>query len=147
TTTTTDPLAGVRAAYEAAERIGSLDAWDAFLRSNPPGPYADFARAARQRLAPLQPPQNDKKVLIENQTANTTEIPRLKLRLTSSFPKSLEDDSDQFARRVKELSGGRLEIQAFAAGEIIPGFQAADAVTSRTVEMAWTSSSYYFGKD
>ena len=35
----------------------------------------------------------------------------------------------------------------FAAGEIVPGLQAADAVTNGTVEMCHTASYYYWGKD
>ncbi|NJM50068.1 MAG: peptidoglycan DD-metalloendopeptidase family protein, partial [Sphingomonadales bacterium] len=36
---------------------------------------------------------------------------------------------------------------SFAAGEIVPGLQAADAVTNGTVEMCHTASYYYWGKD
>ena len=35
----------------------------------------------------------------------------------------------------------------FAAGEIVPGLAAADAVQNGTVEMCHTASYYYFGKD
>ena len=35
----------------------------------------------------------------------------------------------------------------FAAGEIVPGLQAADAVSNGTVEMCHTASYYYVGKD
>ena len=35
----------------------------------------------------------------------------------------------------------------FASGEIVPGLQAADAVTNGTVEMCHTASYYYVGKD
>ncbi len=42
---------------------------------------------------------------------------------------------------------GKFQIQVFAAGEIVPGLQAADAVQSGTVEMCHTASYYYVGKD
>ena len=35
----------------------------------------------------------------------------------------------------------------FAAGEIVPGLQAAEAVGAGTVEMCHTASYYYVGKD
>ena len=35
----------------------------------------------------------------------------------------------------------------FAAGEIVPGLQVADAVQNGTVEMGHTASYYYVGKD
>ena len=41
----------------------------------------------------------------------------------------------------------QFQIQVFAAGEIVPGLQAADAVQNGTVEMCHTASYYYFGKD
>jgi TRAP-type mannitol/chloroaromatic compound transport system substrate-binding protein len=48
---------------------------------------------------------------------------------------------------VAEATDNRFQIQIFAAGEIVPGLQAADAVQSGTVEMCHTASYYYFGKD
>ena len=77
-------------------------------------------------------------------------MPELKWRLTSSFPKSLDTiygASEAFAKAVAEISDGKFQIQVFAAGEIVPGLQAADAVQSGTVEMCHTASYYYFGKD
>src|SRR5229473_656570 len=77
-------------------------------------------------------------------------MPELKWRLTSSFPKSLDTiygASEAFAKAVAEATDRKFQIQVFAAGEIVPGLQAADAVQSGTVEMCHTASYYYFGKD
>ncbi len=77
-------------------------------------------------------------------------MPEVKWRLTSSFPKSLDTiygASEIFAKAIAEATDNRFQIQVFAPGEIVPGLQAADAVTAGTVEMAHTSSYYYFGKD
>src|ERR671935_592155 len=77
-------------------------------------------------------------------------MPELRWRLTSSFPKSLDTifgASEAFAKAVAEASDNKFQIQIFAAGEIVPGVQAADAVQSGTVEMCHTASYYYFGKD
>jgi len=76
--------------------------------------------------------------------------PEVKWRLTSSFPKSLDTiygASEVFAKAVAEATDNKFQIQTFAAGEIVPGLQAADAVTNGTVEMAHTASYYYVGKD
>src|SRR5215213_884077 len=76
--------------------------------------------------------------------------PELKWRLTSSFPKSLDTiygAAEIFAKAVAEATDNRFQIQVFAAGEIVPGLQAADAVQNGTVEMCHTASYYYFGKD
>ena len=76
--------------------------------------------------------------------------PEIKWRLTSSFPKSLDTifgASDVFAKSVAEATDNKFQIQVFAAGEIVPGLQAADAVTNGQVEMCHTASYYYWGKD
>ena len=76
--------------------------------------------------------------------------PELKWRLTSSFPKSLDTlwgGAEVVAKYVSEMTDNKFQIQPFAAGEIVPGLQAADAVTAGQVEMCQTASYYYFGKD
>ena len=45
------------------------------------------------------------------------------------------------------MTDNKFQIQLFAAGEIVPGLQALDAVSNGTVEMCHTASYYYVGKD
>jgi TRAP-type mannitol/chloroaromatic compound transport system substrate-binding protein len=77
--------------------------------------------------------------------------PTVKWRLTSGFPKSLDTiygGAEVLAKRVKEITGGKFQIQVFAAGELVPGGPAAlDAVTAGTVELCHTCSYYSVGKD
>src|SRR3977135_432862 len=57
-------------------------------------------------------------------------MPELKWRCTSSFPKSLDTiygASEVFAKAVAEATDNKFQIQVFAAGEIVPGLQPADA--------------------
>ena len=77
-------------------------------------------------------------------------LPELKWRLTSSFPKSLDTifgAGELFAKTVSEMTDGKFQIQVFAAGEIVPGLQALDAVSNDTVEACHTVSYYFVGKD
>ncbi len=77
-------------------------------------------------------------------------LPKVQWRCTSSFPKSLDTiygGADDLAKYVKEATDGNFEIQVFASGEIVPGLQAADAVSDGTVEMCHTASYYFVGKD
>jgi TRAP-type mannitol/chloroaromatic compound transport system substrate-binding protein len=70
-------------------------------------------------------------------------MPEVKWRVTSSFPKSLDTiygASETLSKAVAEATDNKFQIQVFAAGEIVPGLQAADAVTNGTVEMAHTAS-------
>jgi TRAP-type mannitol/chloroaromatic compound transport system substrate-binding protein len=74
----------------------------------------------------------------------------LRFRLASSFPKSLDTlfgGSETFAAKVKELSGGKIEISTHAAGEIVPAFGVVDAVKDGAVDMIHTAAYYFFGKD
>ncbi len=76
--------------------------------------------------------------------------PEIRWRLTSGFPKSLDTiygGADFLAKYVSEATEGKFQIQPFSAGEIVGTFQAADAVSSGTIEMAHTAAYYYVGKD
>ncbi|MFZ5782950.1 MAG: TRAP transporter substrate-binding protein [Pseudomonadota bacterium] len=76
--------------------------------------------------------------------------PELKWRMASSFPKALDTifgASEIFAKYVAEASDNRFQVRVYAAGELVPGLQVADAVQNGTVEMGHTASYYYVGKD
>ncbi len=83
-------------------------------------------------------------------SAQSAALPTVKWRCASSFPKSLDTiygGADFVSKRVAAVTGGKFQIQMFAAGEIVPGLQVLDAVQSGTVECAHTVPYYYFGKD
>ncbi|AOO84922.1 TRAP transporter substrate-binding protein [Bosea vaviloviae] len=76
--------------------------------------------------------------------------PKLKWRMVSSFPKSLDTSFGAgvfLAKRVSELTEGGLELQVFAPGEIVGGLEALDAVSNDTVECCHSVSFYGLGKD
>jgi TRAP-type mannitol/chloroaromatic compound transport system substrate-binding protein len=59
----------------------------------------------------------------------------------------LQTGAERFARRVEELSGGRMKIQVYAANELVPGLGVFDAVSSGTVECGSGAAYYWAGKD
>jgi TRAP-type mannitol/chloroaromatic compound transport system substrate-binding protein len=76
--------------------------------------------------------------------------PKVTWRMTSSFPKSLDTiygGAEVFAKMMSEATDGNFTVQVFAAGEIVPGLQAADATTAGTVEACHTVGYYYWGKN
>ena len=76
--------------------------------------------------------------------------PTIKWRMASSFPKSLDTlhgSGEYLIKRVAEMSGGKFQIQMFAAGELVPGPGVHDAVKDNTVEIGYTCSYYYYGKN
>ncbi len=107
-----------------------------------------FLRGASVALPALTLPLagcNSKEV-----TSASGELPTLRWRLASSFPKSLDTiygAAEVLARRVAGLTGGRFQIKVHAGGEIVPGLQVMDAVQQGTVECGHTASYYYVGKD
>jgi TRAP-type mannitol/chloroaromatic compound transport system substrate-binding protein len=77
-------------------------------------------------------------------------MPELKWRMTSSFPKGLDTiygSAQRFAKSVAEATDNKFHIQVFAANEIVPALEAANAVSAGNVEMCQTASYYYWGKD
>jgi TRAP-type mannitol/chloroaromatic compound transport system substrate-binding protein len=71
-------------------------------------------------------------------------------RLASSFPKSLDTlygGAETISKVVKAMSGGKFEISAHPAGELMPAFGVVDGVQQGSVECAHTAAYYFFGKD
>ena len=78
------------------------------------------------------------------------DMPEVRWRLTSSFPKNLDiatTVSDDFCKRVGELTNNKFQIKWFAPGEIVPALQVVDAVQNGTVESGLSAAYYYVGKD
>ena len=70
-------------------------------------------------------------------------------RMVTSWPRNLAGpgvSAGRLAERITRMSGGRLEVEAFAAGEIVPPLSTFDAVSTGVAEMAHTASFYWIGK-
>lgn len=73
----------------------------------------------------------------------------LRWRVVTSWPKNRTGpgvSARRIVERINALSGGRLQIDLFAAGEIVPPFAVLDAVANGAVEMGHTASLYWQGK-
>lgn len=82
--------------------------------------------------------------------AQTNNTPKIKWRMTTSFPRNLDllyGTSQRLADSVYTMTNGEFEIQVFAPGEIVPSTQVFDAVQNGTVEMGHSTSNYYHGKN
>src|SRR3954465_14206300 len=74
----------------------------------------------------------------------------LKWRMVTSWPKRLPGpgmSAERVAERIKTLSGGRIEINVHAAGEVVPAFEVLDAVGSGVAEMGHTAAFFWQGKE
>lgn len=82
--------------------------------------------------------------------AQSPSNPEIKWRLAASWPKALEalwGGVELIAKRVASATDGKFQIQAAAAGELVPALQVLDAVQNGTIELGHTASYYYVGKD
>jgi TRAP-type mannitol/chloroaromatic compound transport system substrate-binding protein len=70
-------------------------------------------------------------------------------KMVTTWPPNLpvlQTGAERFAKRVSEVSEGRLAIQVFAAGELVPGLGVFDAVSQGTVEAGSGAAYYWAGK-
>jgi TRAP-type mannitol/chloroaromatic compound transport system substrate-binding protein len=82
--------------------------------------------------------------------AQSADGPQIRWRMTSSYPKTLDavyGAGEVFIKTLADMTKGRIQLQHFASGEIVPGLQALDAVQNGTVECCDTATFYYVGKD
>ncbi|WP_175493794.1 TRAP transporter substrate-binding protein [Microvirga guangxiensis] len=73
----------------------------------------------------------------------------LRWRMVTSWPKGRTGpgiSAQRIVDRINAMSGGRLQIDLFAAGEIVPPFAVLDAISNGTVEMGHTASLYWQGR-
>jgi TRAP-type mannitol/chloroaromatic compound transport system substrate-binding protein len=62
-----------------------------------------------------------------------------------NFP-GLGTGAANLARSLEEMSGGRIEIQVYAAGELVPALEVFDAVSRGTAELGHGGAYYWRGK-
>lgn len=70
-------------------------------------------------------------------------------RMVTTWPPNfpvLGESCNLLAKWIEEMSGGRLKIQVFGSGELIPGLEVFDAVSNGAVEMGNGVSYYWSGK-
>jgi TRAP-type mannitol/chloroaromatic compound transport system substrate-binding protein len=69
--------------------------------------------------------------------------------MVTAWPKGapgVGTSADRFAAMVNRMAAGRLEITVYGAGEIVPAFEALDAVQQGTAEMLHGSPYFWVGK-
>lgn len=78
---------------------------------------------------------------------DTGKIYRWKMVTTwpANFP-VFQEAPEMFAENVRVMSNGRLDINVFAGGELVPALQVFDAVSQGAVEMGHGSAYYWAGK-
>ena len=73
----------------------------------------------------------------------------IKWRMVTSWPKNLPGPgvtAQRLADSITQMSGGRLRVKLYAAGEIVPPLGVFDAVSNGTAHMGHTASLFWGGK-
>jgi TRAP-type mannitol/chloroaromatic compound transport system substrate-binding protein len=73
----------------------------------------------------------------------------MKWRMVTSWPKRLPGpgmSAERIASRIRDLSGGRIDITVHAAGELVPAFGVLDAVGHGVADIGHTAAFYWQGK-
>lgn len=81
---------------------------------------------------------------------NVIAQPKFQWRMATSWTPAfdvLQGSAQRFAKIVDEMSAGRLKIQVFAAGELIPALGVFDACSQGTIESYNSASYYWAGKE
>ncbi|MGI9383904.1 MAG: TRAP transporter substrate-binding protein [Methyloligellaceae bacterium] len=74
---------------------------------------------------------------------------KFKLKIQAAFPSSTQfyKSFELFNKRVKVMSNGRLDIEAFPGGAIVPSFEVLDATARGVLEGGFSAAAYYVGKN
>ncbi len=74
---------------------------------------------------------------------------KIRWKMVTTWPPHFpvfQTGAEEFARLVKEMSDGRLDIKVFAGGELVPPLGVFDAVSGGMVELGHSSPYYWSGK-
>ena len=73
---------------------------------------------------------------------------RFEWKMVTSWPRNLPGPgmtAQKLADLITALSGGRLTVKLYAAGELVPALEAFDAVSNSTAQMAHTGDKFSAG--
>ena len=85
----------------------------------------------------------------QQNSAQTTDQRKFTWRMVTTWPPNfpiLDDGCKLFADWVRAMSNGRLDIQVFGGGELVPPLEAFDTVRNGAAEMGSGASYYWAGK-
>ncbi|MGB2451090.1 MAG: ABC transporter substrate-binding protein, partial [Porticoccaceae bacterium] len=74
----------------------------------------------------------------DNNQGQVQQQQKFEWKLVTTWPKNypgLGSAPENFAKKVEAMSGGRLSIKVFGAGQLVPAFEVFDAVSQGTAEM------------
>lgn len=83
-------------------------------------------------------------------TPSAAQEKKVRVQMTGAFPASLGilgPAEARFVKYAKEISQGTIDIKYFEPGALVPPSQYFDAISNGSLDMAYTSSGYFVGKE
>ncbi|MDX1812793.1 MAG: twin-arginine translocation signal domain-containing protein, partial [Gammaproteobacteria bacterium] len=80
---------------------------------------------------------------------NASAARKIKWKMVTTWPKNfpgLGTGANYLAQLIEEMSGGRMKVKVYGAGELVPAFEIFDAVSRGTAQMGHGASYYWKGK-
>lgn len=84
-----------------------------------------------------------------NTSANVQSRKKYRWKMVTTWPPGypiLQEGCELFAKMVEEMSEGRMRIEVYGGGELVPPLQVFDAILNESVEMGHGASYYWVGK-
>ncbi len=81
---------------------------------------------------------------------STNNLPSLKFKMVTSFPRNLpgaDIPAQRLAKKIEIMSQGKIKVDHYAAGELVPAFEVFDAVRENIVDCAYTAPLYWISKN
>ena len=75
---------------------------------------------------------------------------KIKWKMVTTWPKNfpvLGTGANQLAKLITEMSGGRITVKVYGAGELVPAFEVFDAVSRGTAQIGHGAAYYWKGKE
>jgi TRAP-type mannitol/chloroaromatic compound transport system substrate-binding protein len=85
----------------------------------------------------------------QSPAAPTASFKPVKWKMVTTWPKNfpgLGTGANTLAALITQMTGGRIQVKVYGAGELVPAFEVFDAVSSGTAEMGHGASYYWKGK-
>ena len=97
-----------------------------------------------------------KKAAVSTVAATSVAVPaiasaktKIKWKMVTTWPKNfpvLGTGANQLAELITEMSGGRITVKVYGAGELVPAFEVFDAVSRGTAQLGHGAAYYWKGK-
>ena len=93
-----------------------------------------------------QPPTPPSTEVPSPEKINAANLSSVSWRLQSTLPATVQTTLPLLTQRVAELSGGRMRVETFSTGTIVPAYQILDAVNKGVIDMGYATGLTSYGK-